>query len=53
MTTVHFGKVDRESVATPDKLEIEAALFVRETLKDSPESEYYLIILATVVVRGD
>ena len=45
-------EVDRESVATPDKLEIEAALFVRETLKDSPESADYLMVLRTVGICG-
>ena len=46
-------EVNRESVAAPDELEIEAALFVRETLKDSPESADYLMVLRTVGICRD
>ena len=46
-------EVNRESVAAPDKLEIEATLLVRETFKDSPESADYLMVLRTVGICGD
>ena len=53
MTVREIFKVNRQSVPAPDKLQVQTALLMRETFKDTPEARDDFVIVAAIRVLGD